>query len=83
MLIVVAAKKFLQQTMNAPVRNKTDLGTFTCLIVGGVALLAFVLRLIARLPLFGGQWGLDDWVMSVAMVLIVPLTVCAYLRESS
>jgi hypothetical protein len=81
LLTLVAAKKFLQQLMGAPVRNKADMGTFTTLIVGGVALLAFILRAIARLPAFGGQWGLDDWVMTAAMLLIIPLTICAYLRR--
>jgi hypothetical protein len=55
--------------MGAPVRNKTELGTFTTLVVGGVAVLAFILRAIARLPMFGGNWGLDDWAMAAAMVL--------------
>ena len=54
--------------MNAPVRDNTKIGTFTCLIVGGVAVLAYVLRLIARLPVFGATWGLDDWVMTAAIV---------------
>ena len=39
----------------------------------------FLLRVIARLPMFGGHWGADDWVMTVAMVLIIPETICAYL----
>ena len=29
--------------------------------------------------MFGGNWGADDWVMTVAMVLIIPETICAYL----
>ncbi|KNG47650.1 cfem domain-containing protein [Stemphylium lycopersici] len=35
--------------------------------------------LIARLPFFGGNWGYDDWVMTAAIILIIPLTICAYL----
>jgi hypothetical protein len=54
--------------IGAPVRNKTMLGTLTTLIVGGVAIIAFILRTIARLPTFGGNWGYDDWVMTAAMV---------------
>jgi hypothetical protein len=54
--------------MAAPVRNKKELGTLTTLVVGGVAVLAFILRAIARLPTFGGNWGLDDWTMAAAMV---------------
>jgi hypothetical protein len=63
-----AAKKFLEQLMGAPVRNKTELGTLTTLIVGGVAVLAYILRATARLPMFGGNWGPDDWVMTAAIV---------------
>ena len=65
---MIAAKKFLQQLMDAPVRNKTKLGTLTTLIAGGVAVLAYLLRAVARLPVFGGNWGLDDWVMTLAVV---------------
>ncbi|KAF9698966.1 hypothetical protein EKO04_002858 [Ascochyta lentis] len=75
----LTAKKFLQTLMGAPVRNKTELGTLTTLIVGGMAVVFYLLRVIARLPVFGGNWGLDDWVMTAAMILIIPLTICAYL----
>ena len=54
--------------MSAPVRDKTKLGTLTTLIAGGVAVLAYILRAVARLPIFGGNWGLDDWVMTSAIV---------------
>jgi hypothetical protein len=70
LLTTAAAKKFLQDLLDAPMRDKRQLGTFTCLIVGGVALLCFILRIIARLPAFGGQWGPDDWVMTAAMVIL-------------
>ena len=49
------------------------------MIVGGSAVVFFILRVVARLPMFGGNWGADDWVMTVAMVLIIPETICAYL----
>ncbi|KAH5122993.1 hypothetical protein HBH71_038790 [Parastagonospora nodorum] len=75
----LTAKKFLAEIMGAPVRNDTALGTYTSLVVGGAAVLFFLLRVIARLPYFGGNWGLDDWVMTVAVVLIIPLTICAYI----
>lgn len=54
--------------MNSPVRNNTRVGTFTCLVVGGVAVLAYILRVVARLPAFGAAWGADDWVMTAAIV---------------
>lgn len=31
-------------------------------------MLFYLLRVVARLPMFGGNWGADDWVMTVAMV---------------
>jgi hypothetical protein len=64
--------------MGAPVRDKTKLGTYTTLIAGGFALLAFLLRIVTRLPILGGSWGLDDWAITAAMVLVIPLTICAY-----
>ena len=69
-LTKTAAKKFLQELLGAPIRDKTKQGTYTSLIVGGVAVFAFILRAIARLPRFGGKWGADDWVMTVAIVSV-------------
>jgi len=70
MLTLIAAKKFLAEMMGAPVRNDTALGTYTSLVVGGAAVLLFLLRVIARLPFFGGAWGHDDSAMTIAMVRI-------------
>jgi hypothetical protein len=65
--------------MNTPIRNKTIQGTITTLVAGIAALVAYILRVVARLPWFGGNWGLDDWVMTVAIILVVPLSICAYI----
>jgi hypothetical protein len=54
--------------MGAPVRDNRTVGNFTCLIIGGVAVLAYIIRATARLPIFGGNWGLDDWVITAAVV---------------
>lgn len=54
--------------IGAPIRDNRKLGTYTCLIVGGVAVLAYILRVITRLPMFGASWGLDDWVITAATV---------------
>ncbi|KAJ8111287.1 hypothetical protein OPT61_g6080 [Boeremia exigua] len=75
----LTAMKFLSEVIEAPVRDKTQLGALTSLIVGGATLLLYVLRVIARQSVFGGNWGIDDWVLTVAMIVNVPLTVCAYL----
>lgn len=68
LLIQLAAKKFLATLMDAPIRNQKQLGTLTTLIVGGAAVAFYILRVIARLPYFGGNWGYDDWIMTLAMV---------------
>lgn len=68
MLNLSVAKKFLEDLMGKLVRDSTRLGTLTCLIIGGVAILAYILRVIARLPTVGGNWGLDDWVMTASIV---------------
>ncbi|KAL5396585.1 hypothetical protein PMIN02_003079 [Paraphaeosphaeria minitans] len=78
MLTEVAAKRFLEELLRAPLRNKTLVGTYTCLIMGAIAVLVFLLRVVARLPMLGGQWGLDDWAMTASMLFNVPLTVCAF-----
>ncbi|KAF7679597.1 hypothetical protein GT037_003345 [Alternaria burnsii] len=75
----LTAKRFLADMMNTPIRNKTIQGTITTLVFGISALVAYVLRVVARLPWFGGNWGLDDWVMTVAIILVVPLSICAYI----
>ena len=74
-----AAKRFLTELMDAPIRNKTEQGTVTIIVFGVLSLGAYILRVIARLPWFGGNWGIDDWVMTAAIILIIPLTICAYL----
>ncbi|KAI4689206.1 uncharacterized protein J4E88_002555 [Alternaria novae-zelandiae] len=75
----LTAKKFLAELMDAPIRNKTEQGTVTTIVFGVLSLGAYILRVIARLPWFGGNWGIDDWVMTAAIILIIPLTICAYL----
>ncbi|CAG5154354.1 uncharacterized protein ALTATR162_LOCUS3573 [Alternaria atra] len=75
----LTAKRFLSELMDAPIRNNTEQGTITTLVAGILSLLAYVLRAVARLPWFGGNWGLDDWVMTAAIILIIPLTICAYM----
>ena len=52
-----------------PVRDDTKLVSYNGIIAGGIALLAVIVRIIARLPWFGGTWGLDDWAIIVAMVI--------------
>lgn len=68
MLTGVAANRYLQNLLQAPVRDVTWVGTHTCLTMGLFALVVYLLRLVARLPQLGGQWGLDDWAITLSMV---------------
>ncbi|KAK6005792.1 hypothetical protein QM012_007434 [Aureobasidium pullulans] len=74
----LTAKAFLQTLLGVPRRNKEALGTYTTVVVGGVSILAYLLRLAARLPGSTSKWGLDDWAITLAMCFVVPLSVCAY-----
>ncbi|KAI5196366.1 hypothetical protein E4T39_07803 [Aureobasidium subglaciale] len=74
----LTAKAFLQDLLGVKRRNKEAVGTFTTLIFGGLAILAWVLRVIARMPGLNSKWGFDDWTLSLSMLFIIPLTICAY-----
>ena len=45
-------------------------------VAGGVlAVAAYALRMVSRLPCFGGTLGWDDAVMTIAVLEVIPLTV--------
>lgn len=45
-------------------------------MAGGIlAVIAYILRMISRLPTFGGQLGWDDALMTFAILEVIPLTV--------
>lgn len=60
--------------------------SYTGVIGGLLALLAYILRMMSRLPQFGGQFGWDDAVITVAMLEVIPLSVlsviCTYCNVS-
>lgn len=68
-LTQVAAKRYLEDLLKVPIRDKTQIGTHTCLIMGILAVVVYFLRVIARLPVLGGVWGMDDWLMTLSMVM--------------
>ena len=65
---MAAAKNFSETAFGGPVRDHTKLVSYTAMIAGGLAVIAVILRIFARLPCCGGTWGLDDWGIIVAMV---------------
>ncbi|KAF2816751.1 uncharacterized protein BDZ99DRAFT_403879 [Mytilinidion resinicola] len=70
----LVTKNFTVSALGSPIRDRTKDVTITGLTGGALALLAVGLRVIARLPCLGGQWGNDDWAILVAMLPVIPLT---------
>ncbi|KAG5290871.1 CFEM domain-containing protein [Histoplasma capsulatum G186AR] len=59
-----------------PIRDRTKVVSIAGVVGGGVAFLAFILRMMARLPFFnGGPFGMDDVMIIVAMIFAIPFTV--------
>ncbi|KAL2842799.1 hypothetical protein BJX68DRAFT_278171 [Aspergillus pseudodeflectus] len=53
----------------ALIRDRTKAVSIAGLAGGALALLAFCLRIIARLPCCGGTIGMDDWTMALTMLV--------------
>ncbi|TKA27618.1 hypothetical protein B0A50_04450 [Salinomyces thailandicus] len=58
-----------------PLRDETTTVSYVGAIGGVLALIAYILRMVARLPFFGGSVGLDDAVITFAVMEIIPLSV--------
>ncbi|KAL2817614.1 hypothetical protein BJX63DRAFT_419555 [Aspergillus granulosus] len=69
----LTTKNVTSTSCGAPIRDRTKAVSITGLTGGALALLAFFLRIIARLPCCGGQIGWDDWTMALTMVCFLDL----------
>ncbi|CAD0020580.1 unnamed protein product [Aureobasidium pullulans] len=65
----------------APVRNQTLKPLLVGVIGGGLALLVFILRMCAGLPVGGRPLGWDDYTICIAVALGTPPTVFSVLCE--
>ncbi|KAF2084270.1 hypothetical protein K490DRAFT_75929 [Saccharata proteae CBS 121410] len=70
----LSSKNATETLCGAPVRDRTREVSYTGVIGGILALIAYILRMIARLPKFGGEIGADDWVMTATVLIVAPLT---------
>ncbi|KAJ5138872.1 uncharacterized protein N7515_003720 [Penicillium bovifimosum] len=70
----LTTKNVTSTACGAPIRNRTKLVSYSGVIGGVLALIAFILRMIARLNVFGGVFGMDDWTMLLTMILLIPLS---------
>jgi hypothetical protein len=68
-----ATKNVSATNCGAPIRDRTKAVSIAGLAGGALALLAFFLRIIARLPCCGGTIGWDDWTMALTMVCYLDL----------
>ncbi|KAK2804840.1 hypothetical protein FQN51_001482 [Onygenales sp. PD_10] len=71
----LTTKKISNHACKIPMRDRTKLVSYAGVIGGGLALIAFILRMMARLPFFnGGQFGMDDACMIVVMLFTIPFS---------
>ncbi|KAJ5169350.1 uncharacterized protein N7500_002133 [Penicillium coprophilum] len=57
-----------------PIRDRTNIVSHTGVAGGVIALVAFILRMTARLRCCGGVFGADDWTMMLTMAFLIPLS---------
>ncbi|KAL4964242.1 uncharacterized protein BDV14DRAFT_209399 [Aspergillus stella-maris] len=74
----LTTKNVTATTCGQPVRDRTSAISITGLAGGAIALLVYLLRVFARLPCCGGQFGADDWVMTLTMGLVIPISIMSY-----
>lgn len=80
-LMLVATKNATQTLCGAPVRDRTKAVSVSGIVGGIFALIAYVLRMVSRLPHFGGTLGWDDAAMTFVVVLVAPLTCLSVVCE--
>lgn len=80
--IQVASKNITQTLCEAPIRDKTASAYYPGITGGVLALFAYTLRMVSRMPCLGGGLGWDDAVLTVAMLEVIAMTVLVKVCES-
>lgn len=75
------SKNSTEVLCQAPIRDDSNTVSYIGVIGGVLALVAYVMRMVSRLPRFGGTLGWDDLVITIAMIEIIPLTVLSVVCE--
>ncbi|KAF9885756.1 hypothetical protein FE257_012338 [Aspergillus nanangensis] len=70
----LTTKNVTSQACHAPIRDRTGAVSIPALVGGILAFIAFILRIIARTPWFGGKFGWDDYTMGLTIMLSIALT---------
>ncbi|PQE23045.1 cfem domain-containing protein [Rutstroemia sp. NJR-2017a WRK4] len=71
---LLTTKNVTETMCGAPVRNRAKQVSYIGVIGGAVALVAFLIRVVASAMKLR-KWGSDDWAMCVVVALAVPPTV--------
>jgi len=71
----VASQNATKTLCSAPVRDESNVVSYSGVIGGALAVLAYILRMTSRLPRFGDSLGWDDAVITIAVLEVIPLLV--------
>ncbi|OQE13125.1 hypothetical protein PENFLA_c054G04151 [Penicillium flavigenum] len=70
----LTTKNVTSTACGAPIRDHTKIVSHAGVAGGIIALVAFILRMLARLNCCGGIFGADDWTMMLTVALLIPLS---------
>ncbi|KAJ6031579.1 hypothetical protein N7540_002311 [Penicillium herquei] len=70
----LTTKNVTTSACGAPIRNRTKIVSYAGVAGGIIAVIAFLLRMFARLRCCGGTFGMDDWTMMLTIFLVIPLS---------
>ncbi|KAJ5962148.1 hypothetical protein N7501_007089 [Penicillium viridicatum] len=79
----LTTKNVTTSACGVPIRDHTKIVSYAGVGGGIVALIAFILRMLARLSCCGGIFGADDWTMVLTMVLLIPLSALSVVLANS
>ncbi|KAJ5272141.1 hypothetical protein N7524_005410 [Penicillium chrysogenum] len=79
----LTTKNVTSTACGAPIRDHTKIVSHAGVAGGIVALVAFILRMLARLSCCGGIFGADDWTMMLTVALLIPLSALSVVLADS
>ncbi|KAJ5415564.1 hypothetical protein N7465_004259 [Penicillium sp. CMV-2018d] len=79
----LTTKNVTTSACGVPIRDHTKIVSYAGVGGGIVALIAFILRMLARLSCCGGIFGADDWTMVLTMALLIPLSALSVVLANS
>lgn len=64
----LTTENFTETSCGKPIRNNTKAGSYPAVAGGIIAVVAVLLRVVARLPVLGGGFGWDDVMIILGLV---------------